>query len=788
MAEYKVTMPDGGVYKVTAPEGTPESVLIDQVRASQQPPRNVGTGIGAIDIPVSAFNETLIGVGSGLYNMGAAITDPLAEYAMNLYEPGYGTRSMQAEQERRRAFTESMSRTFSPVESPTARTTGEIAASMTSGMLKAPSAVVNVAPRLVTGLERGFQGAIGANAVSPEESSLTRGENAALGATLNVVLPPAVRAVAESRFGQYVGEGFRRATAPFVGGLDELAARLGVTRRPTPVPTSVATEPVVPSITVPGGLSPEQQSAVQSVGDLGQQAQQRLRNFMRIGIDQPTTGMVTREPAVWKFERDTMGLSETGAPIRDAIIKVNEGINRAADDLISKVGVADDVERVGVQAAEALAQKEKEMQAVTGNLYREASRKHGDKSAGSIPNFLERLDSPDMMDNETFDTMRSSVMRRLQRFGMTGSSGLVRKDAILTVDQAESLRKFIGNLGNSADPAVRMMRKELINALDDDVVSAFGDDTFKAARDAAKQRFDEFKKTLAGRIGAGDIAAEQVTSRLMLPGTSLKDFRTLKATLTTGTPEQIARGKEAWSSIGAQALQNMFNNARIGENIISGSKLASEFGKNAPRFKELLTRQEFVTLNRIVKAARNAHTPVDFASVNTSNAASALANLFAKEAATRPERSAVKAMLVNLMAGFAGGPGASAAMAGVRETSAMAAERAATEAAARNAQLQVSMAANPQLVAETLQANALRQAEALAARNAPTPGMKAPGMAPGLLEIASTPSKETPPEDVLPEFSKEYWDALAARMTPQDWAALGATGPLTATVTDTGRR
>ena len=66
--------------------------------------------------------------------------------------------------------------------------------------------------------------------------------------------------------------------------------------------------------------------------------------------------------------------------------------------------------------------------------------------------------------------MLDSIYKRLGRFGMLGTSGLPRKDALITVGQAESLRKFINQLGNGADPNIQRVRRELIDALDDDVV------------------------------------------------------------------------------------------------------------------------------------------------------------------------------------------------------------------------------------------------------------------------------------------------------------------------------
>src|SRR3546814_15190390 len=96
----------------------------------------------------------------------------------------------------------------------------------------------------------------------------------------------------------------------------------------------------------------------------------------------------------------------------------------------------------------------------------------------------------------------------------------------------------------------------MIDALDDDVVNTLGDDAFKAARQSAKARFDEFSKTFAGRIADEGIPPERLTQRLF-GATSLKDLRSLKQSLTSGTPEQIARGQTAMKGRRYPALSEL---------------------------------------------------------------------------------------------------------------------------------------------------------------------------------------------------------------------------------------
>lgn len=718
-ATYRVSLPDGRVYNVTAPEGTPRNELIRIARESDLPQRTTGFGIPAIDVPLSALNEAVIGGIQGISRMTSAISDPIVEAGLNLIRPGLGTSGRAGAEETRSRIEQEASRRTVARPMPLARETGQVASSFAAGALRAPSAVARFAPRAAPAITRAIQGAVGAQAVPTP--GLTSTQSALLGGATNVVLPPALAAIARTRPAQAALSAVGRAAAPVVGALDEAAMGVrraaGLETPPVAIPAAPAAQVAQAPISRMALPEATQQAIPQVEEALGREAAQRLRNFQRIGVEAPTTGMVTREPGVWQYERNTMGQVNVGEPIRDAIVKVNDEINQAATDLIQKVGVAGDVEKVGALAAEALSKKEKEMQRVVGQLYQNAREQYGEKSAGPVENFLGQLDNPDLVDNEAFDAMRSSIVRRLQRYGMTGESGLPRQGAVMTVGQAEEMRKFIGGLGNATDPNIRRIRAQLVEALDDDVVAGFGDDAFKQARAAAKQRFAEFKDTLAGKMGAGDVAPERVTQRLMSQSTPLSDFRNLKATLLTGEPDQVARGQQAWSSIGAQALDDLFSSARVGENMVSGARLLKNFNKNIARYRELLNREEYVTLNRIVRAARDATVPVDFSNVNTSGTASALANLFADP--TKGGRSGVKTMIAHLAAGFAGGPVANVAVAGAQEAARTAAERAAANEAVRRA----LMTTQPLDVAQ-----AVRQSLVPAPQRAPARGMTFPGI------------------------------------------------------------
>jgi len=373
-AVYEVTLPDGRQYEVTAPVGTSEKMLLQLARESELPSRTAGFGTDVLDVPLSALNEFVIGGGQAVSGMSKFISDPIIEAGLNLVSPGYGTQGRQAAEEQRLRMEQQISRSTVAQPSPVARETGGITASLLSGGLKLPSVAATAFPRMTAAAERAIQGAIGSQAV--ETPGMTSGEAATLGAGVNVALPPAMRALLQSRPAQFVGTQVGKLTAPIVGALDEgaTALRRAVGLEADTIPQN-AFLPSVQQVTEAArsrlALPPEVQQISPDVGEtLGTEAAQRLRNFARIGVTQPTTGMITREPGVWSYERNVMQRPGIGDPVRDAIIKVNDEINKAADDLTKRIGVADDVEKVGLQAADALSKKQKEMQQVVGRLTR----------------------------------------------------------------------------------------------------------------------------------------------------------------------------------------------------------------------------------------------------------------------------------------------------------------------------------------------------------------------------------------------------------------------------------
>jgi hypothetical protein len=338
------------------------------------------------------------------------------------------------------------------------------------------------------------------------------------------------------------------------------------------------------------------------------------------------------------------------------------------------------------------------------------SRKKVEKEIGNSFNpddlFIEKV-LPEQADAE--------LRQRAAELGVSLSS---RTGGGTTIAQAEELRKFIGKLGSGIEPSVRRMRAKLIEALDDDVVGAVGDDAFKAARASARARFEEFQKTFPGKLADEGLSPELITKRVLGDGVSFSDIRAMRKSLTTGTPEQVARGKEAWQALRAQAVDDLLQKAVDADGNLVGTVLYREFSKNAAKYREILGPQDYKTLQRLAAASRDAKALPVGHSVNTSNTAITTANLF--DNAPKAVRQGWLRLMgkIGLRAGAHAGAAAFAGPAGnVAVESARAAGGAAASVRAETAAVQALMRRIELAKSPEAAAAAINEARAAAASN-----------------------------------------------------------------------
>ena len=353
---------------------------------------------------------------------------------------------------------------------------------------------------------------------------------------------------------------------------------------------------------------------------------ERQAALKAVGIESPTAGMLTRDPKIWQFERNTAGIAGVGDDIRNRYIQANEAIHGALDDLATKTGgKATTPYEAGESVTDAVNKKSKEMQAKIGKMYTKIREQSGD-DMGLEPNkLLTALD--DAGDNAYADSIVTSMQRKMKKYGVIDENGQPTK-AALSVKNAEELRKFANSL--RGDHQTDHVVTNIINALDDDVIETAGDDAFKAARDAARNKFKEFEtKTLSG-ISQGKIVSDDVLKKTVF-GAKVQDLQAFKKSLLSGTKVQTERGTQAWNDLKLQTVKSIMDNSTSAGGKISGASLNRQLEKiGKERLETIFTPDELLRLRTIQKAAEYTTIEVPESFVNYSNTNAALQNVLQK--------------------------------------------------------------------------------------------------------------------------------------------------------------
>ena len=415
----------------------------------------------------------------------------------------------------------------------------------------------------------------------------------------------------------------------------------------------------------------------------------RQARFARAGVQAPTVGQITRDPRVWKFEREA--LKRTGGdPVLQAMQGVDRDLVRSTRSLVDSQGGAIGPEAMGQRVIESLDARNAQLNKEVSSLYNGVRQASGDARIPSLENFRAAMAHPDWADNMQFDDMAASINKRLARYADADGG-----QAGLNVKQAEEMRKFIGNLGPN-DRQTFAMRRVFQDALDTDVLDNMGGQPFAQARAAAKARFDEFSKTYAGKLAGEGIAPERVGNSLRNAGTSLDDLRSMVTSL-----KQSPNGDKALASLRSQYLDDVLSKGITADGKVNGTTMANEFAKNAPRLRAVMEPEAYKQARRIAMAARDATADVPYSNVNHANTASTLADMIAPIAKQGLFGRVANSPLGRAAAHTLASPAGPAGHAGVEATVAasnFAAQRAGDKALER----QIAMTLNPQLAAQEL--------------------------------------------------------------------------------------
>lgn len=469
---------------------------------------------------------------------------------------------------------------------------------------------------------------------SGKDNPMQTGVNALLGGAVNTLAPVAMDKVMQG--GQFLGrklaEGLRRgkqALSPNI--TNEITVNLKATLANKGIDWDGLGERLQTAMLADA----KEQMAVTGALD----ADQLLRKAdieAVAGVGSATKAQVTRSPNDWSIERN---LQKTEANLPDVRTGGSDSLtNRYQTQDAARANYARMIDkdmlanvpqdmRAGTpyQASEMAAKAVKEGYETEGKavskMYESIRSGYGDQF-GMAPEKLSAKIAEHADDiNAGLAPRAAAALSSMKKLGIVDEAGNPIESAsgksvkALTVDQAETLRKRLGQLwSESTDRSERRILKSLQMALDDDVIdgakmAGLPEDVFEPARKAAAERFKKY-------------SAEPLED-LLEGGDTSKFFSRY---VTNGNPKQLADAlkvmpQEVQSNIKANVWSTVVDNAtQGGKNPITGAALARELRKIGPdRMKVLFNQSERAQIDTLKRAALAMTDVPPHSAVNNSN-------------------------------------------------------------------------------------------------------------------------------------------------------------------------
>jgi hypothetical protein len=379
-------------------------------------------------------------------------------------------------------------------------------------------------------------------------------------------------------------------------------------------------------------LSPAVQASVikeattqAATGKVNPQSLARLANLEDLGLT-PTKSLVNRDPIQWAQEREAA--KQAGNPLMQ-VFQNNNAIlrNHLADVEANSGGVASSAEDAGDSAISAATSKFREWQNDVSNAYKQVEQQIGPEKIVSL-NGLKNSMEP-LSDKTAGIPVVDAIKRRLTRYGVIDSDG--NWTGKLSVGNAEELRKFIADEATN-DPAVNRIVRGLQNTLDNDVQASTGSDAFGQARQLAAQRFGEIDSSkITTAIMDEKINPAQFVKKFIIgQSTPANDLQAFKDTLINGTPDQIARGQQAFNNLRQQTanwIRAKATNGNIDEGSVSYPRLKDALEAIGPRKLAIIFGDDGAAkYGKILRGAHDSSYEPGLAPVNRSNTSNALLN------------------------------------------------------------------------------------------------------------------------------------------------------------------
>jgi hypothetical protein len=367
-----------------------------------------------------------------------------------------------------------------------------------------------------------------------------------------------------------------------------------------------------------------------SSGNLDPAMIERKANLLAQGVT-PTKSMVTRTPADWTIERNLQKIPGVGDDLT-AVYQAND--KALAGKLTTMLQGLPQATQEGqaMTVLKGIDNLADATQAEVRAAYKAVSAAKG-KDFGLQPaSLLSVLDN--LKGNAFADPLYRTITSRLDTLSPAPAEG-GNFGRALSVDAAEELRKYVNSQPSYANGVnLGGFKKQIISAIDQDVLGSTGEDAFSGARLIASGRFKllgnpAVQKALDnyGELTQGKTAQNFIQQQVV--SAPIQDVKTLAASLAK-IPDPAMRGT-AQQALEAGTLAH-FRDAFINQNSgqVSGAKLATalrEFGGGSDeKLIAIVGRQKADQLKALSQAALDATYQPAHSSVNSANTAPTMVN------------------------------------------------------------------------------------------------------------------------------------------------------------------
>lgn len=294
--------------------------------------------------------------------------------------------------------------------------------------------------------------------------------------------------------------------------------------------------------------------------------------------DKLTKGMASRDPAQLKFEVETAKNPELGAPLRQRVNDINQGVLENFDHWIDQTGAQAPTLRATGSAVDIALVDQAKRAKIEINAKYEAARKAGEMEAPvSLNSVIDHLNqaAPEATTAPLLTTARklavdlgiakeeNGVLIPMgSKPGPYSTLTNTRPEPGVTLKTAEQFRQAI-NRNTDYEPT-NVRQATIIKGLVDESTAGKGGDLYRAAR-AARTRYAQkyedhavIAKLLNEKQGTADrqVAFEDVHKHAILDG-SLDDVRTVRKVLQTGGEQ----GQQAWRELQGATMRHIRDEA-----------------------------------------------------------------------------------------------------------------------------------------------------------------------------------------------------------------------------------